>query len=181
MKKRELRKNISWYVDELASELEHARYWRNCADVAKHDLAGRDQQIRDLKCLLIEHKAMSAIYGINIRQERDAFRDKALALEEQVAQHPRTVAVSPAYYAEIERDAALSDVAARDERIRVLEGLLTQWLDYPGASFAALRRLAEDTRKALVTVASQCDHCGADLVAVRPAKEQCEECEEVAK
>jgi hypothetical protein len=92
-----------------------------------------------------------------------------------------TVAVSPAYYAEVERDAALSDVAARDERIRVLEGLLTQWLDYPGASFAALRRLAEDTRKALVARAGQCDHCGTDLVAVRPGKEQCEECEEVAK
>ena len=86
-----------------------------------------------------------------------------------------------AHMAEIERDAALSDVAARDERIRVLEGLLTQWLDYPGASFAALRRLAEDTRKALVARAGQCDHCGTDLVAVRPGKEQCEECEEVAK
>jgi len=181
VKKRELRKNLDWYVNELARELEQTRYWHNRADVAEYDLADHNQQIKDLKCLLIKHKAMSAIYGINIRQERDAFRDKALALEERLAEQAATVAVSPAYYAELERDAALSDVAARDERIRVLERLLTQWLDYPGASFAALRRLAEDTRKALVARAGQCDHCGTDLVAVRPGKEQCEECEEVAK
>jgi hypothetical protein len=146
--------------------------------VLREELSCRDQQIRDLRCQLIEHKAMSAIYGINICQERDAFRDKALALEERLAEQAATVAVSPAYYAELERNAALSDVAARDERIRVLERLLTQWLDYPGASFAALRRLAEDTREVLVVYAGQCDHCGADLVAVRPGKEQCEECEE---
>ena len=110
----------------------------------------KDERIVELGCQLVERLQLATRCADEMFEscrERDTFRDRALALEEQLTQCPvgEDTDCGRAYYAEIERDAAFSDVKARDERIRVLERLLRRWLEYPGPT--RLRKLDRDTRE----------------------------------
>lgn len=125
---------------------------RGRADRAERALAARDQQVNDLYRQLserLQHSAACVDHMLRASRERDTFRDQALALEEQLGRQVTDADPNRAYHAEIERDAPLSDVAARDDRIRVLERLLRAWLGAIVLPFAAREQLRRETRAAL--------------------------------
>jgi hypothetical protein len=216
---------------------QHIQWLRAEAEAARDYMTDRDQQIRALQIQVLERLQVAGYCVgamVRLQRERDAFRDKALVLEEVLqrwadacdagmsyherltlgddtrkalgretrneadkdadmgkSRHTRAAlhawipvleeqlaaaghresegdANWRAHMAEVERDAALSDVATRDERIRVLEQLLRRWLAYPGTTFAYLRRVAEDTRTALAAQASKAADGGQPPVLTPP-------------
>jgi hypothetical protein len=72
VKKRELRKNLDWYVERCAREIQDRLTCCHISAVLREELSCRDQQIRDLKdrTLVMEEQLANAAGELKVRWQQ---------------------------------------------------------------------------------------------------------------